>query len=98
MVKKYTVQVAVQGVNFAKEENIGKAYSDELIMRPHFLSHEVIEDRNHGQILVTCVIEGLNPKSTGAGVAEEIFEVSSALLMHIAGTRVIILDVEPEKI
>ena len=68
---------------------------EELELRPHLRNAAVTQQPGSGQITVSIETEALSSQQAGAGMAEELFEATCAVLTDTTGLRVEIVDVHP---
>jgi signal recognition particle subunit SEC65 len=91
----FTVRLALLGTS---EEHVTEAVQDlqvELDMRPHLRNPRVSWEMETHRVIIQVDAEDLDSKLLGDQMAEELFEVASAVLPEIEGVRVEILDVHP---
>lgn len=95
--RRFTVELAVHGIDENKDPSAEYDFDFELSMRSHILEKTVSWNRVERQITIQVVTEGVDPQTTANGVAEELFEVAAGLLNEIEGMHIKILKVEEYK-
>lgn len=93
----FTVELAIRGINESSDPSAQQDFDFELSMRPHIIQKTVIWDRAEHQVTIRLVTEGIDPQTTSKEMAEELFEVASALLNEIEGLHVVVLNVEENR-
>ena len=89
---KYLVKLGLFNINEASDPNIEQDLTEEIMMRPHLELKSIHHDHLNHRVVVELALLGLNKEVTARQMAEELFEIGSAILRHIDGVRIIVLD------
>ena len=86
--EKFLVELAIGGINCDTDPMAEREFDFELGMRPHILGKTLSWDDQKKILVVQVVIESIDESSAAKQMAEEIFEVASAILKSVDGLNV----------
>ena len=91
---RFTVELAVRGIDEVTDPSAQQEFDFELSMRPHILKKKVSMDHENHQLIIRIVIEGIDPQRTAQGASEELLEIAAVLLNKIDGMQIVVRKVE----
>jgi hypothetical protein len=94
--KQFVIDLSINNINCKKDINALGLLRDELKMRPHLQCSDFSLNNkgDYCDISLRVIFWGVDEKSTGRQVAEELSEISCAILSHINGVNVKVLGSE----
>lgn len=93
----YRVRLAIPTFSAAQAPTIVVDLQEELELRPHLDQPLVSWTDSPGQIVIEVSDQARSAEQAAAGMAEEIFEATCAVVADTDGLRVELLGVEPRR-
>jgi malate/lactate dehydrogenase len=90
--QKIAIKLAICDINEEIDSSVAQDVQDEIFARPHLTQVTTYHDVDLRQVVVNVVIKSVSEDMAQKQLADEFFEIANAVLRHIDGVHIKILD------
>ena len=92
---KYAVTVTVSGIDREADPDFLQDFRHGVVMRDHLTLLDIIFLEPVERLVAKVLVKATAEERAGRGVADELFEISNAMLRNIDGVSIHVESVEP---